>query len=222
VRSTGKDKGDSGPTLNGPIVGHDMPIQIQQDGVFAVESEFMIATSMFSALPIDASGVLSRAFWISLLLSGQTKLAENAVLEAICCSESNSASDGVCLLDALRTAVRETEGVIECGDAELLLLPPELQRVLFLPVRLRHCFVLRILVGLSPEICSQLLRMHIDQITGATGAAAQQLVLLRQDCPDLWSGASRRLFAANGNSINAKSRKTLDEDARGRSETHVI
>jgi hypothetical protein len=199
-----------------------MPIQIHQDGVFAMGSEFMIATSMFSAMPLDTGVVLSRAFWISLLLTSQAKLAENAVLEAICCSESSSASDDVCLTAALKAALRETEEVIECGHAELLLLPPELQRVLFLPVRLRHCFVLRVLAGLSLEICSQLLRMDIDQITGATAEAARQLVLVPQDCPDLWGGASRRLFAANGNSINAKSRKTLDEDAISRSETHVI
>jgi hypothetical protein len=137
---------------------------------------------MFSALPLDTGGVLSRAFWISLLLTSQAKLAENAVLEAICCSESSSASDDVCLTGALKAALRETEEVVDCDDAELLLLAPELQRVLCLPVTLRHCFVLRILAGLSLDTCSELLRMDIDQITGATGEAARQLALQRQDC----------------------------------------
>lgn len=142
----------------------------------------MIATPIFSTLPLDTCGILSRAFWISLLLTGQTTLAENAVLEAICCSESADTLDDLCLISALKAAIRETEDVIGDGDPELLLLPVELQRILCLPVTLRHCFVLRSLVGLSLDTCSQLLRMDIHQITAAISDAAQQLVLLRQDC----------------------------------------
>jgi DNA-directed RNA polymerase specialized sigma24 family protein len=49
----------------------------------------------------------------------------------------------------------------------LRLLPTELQRVARLPQLLRYCFVLRLLLGMSPEDCSQLLQISVNEVDDA-------------------------------------------------------
>ena len=52
----------------------------------------------------------------------------------------------------------------ERNDDSLLDLPPELAQVSQMPAELRHCFVLRVLVGASPELCVSILGQRIDEI----------------------------------------------------------
>ena len=60
----------------------------------------------------------------------------------------------------------------------LELLPPELRRLFMLQPLLRDCFVLRILVGLSPEVCGGLLDISITEFEDAAYAALSQLSVI--------------------------------------------
>jgi hypothetical protein len=54
-------------------------------------------------------------------------------------------------------------------------LPFELGCVLHLQPDLRHCYVLRILVGLSREVCAWLLHTDVEQISQRTQSAVNDL-----------------------------------------------
>jgi DNA-directed RNA polymerase specialized sigma24 family protein len=58
------------------------------------------------------------------------------------------------------------------------LLPPELRRLFLLPPLLRDCFVLQILVGLSTEVCAEILDVSNIEFEDAVCAALNQLPLL--------------------------------------------
>jgi DNA-directed RNA polymerase specialized sigma24 family protein len=79
------------------------------------------------------------------------------------------------LIESIRSAIRR-----ESADAPdgLELLPPELRRLFMLQPLSRDCFVLRILVGLSPEVCAELLDISIAEFGDAVYAALNQLPLL--------------------------------------------
>jgi hypothetical protein len=57
--------------------------------------------------------------------------------------------------------------------------PPELQRLFMLQPLPRHCFVLRVLVGLTPEVCAELLEISVSEFEGALYAALIELPLHR-------------------------------------------
>jgi hypothetical protein len=125
---------------------------------------------------------LNRAFLTTLLLTGSAKQAEVAILDAISEMRPEESCDGL-FLDALRAAVRleaQAPARVEEPGYVPAILPLELQRVLHLPLDLRRCFVLRVLVGLPREECSRLLQVdsqHVDE--GARGAM-RELVGLEQ------------------------------------------
>jgi hypothetical protein len=54
-------------------------------------------------------------------------------------------------------------------------LPPELPRLFTVQPVLRRCFVLRILVGLSPEVCVELRDISISEFEDALYGALTQL-----------------------------------------------
>jgi DNA-directed RNA polymerase specialized sigma24 family protein len=56
--------------------------------------------------------------------------------------------------------------------------PQELRRLFMLQPLSRDCFVLRILVGLSTEVCAELLDVSITEFEDAVYAALTQLPLL--------------------------------------------
>jgi hypothetical protein len=107
--------------------------------------ELALATD--SPVPFT-SDLLGRAFWATLLLTGQVIHAEAAVLEAICRSEPDPAADETFMVRAVTAAISEMTESVEDYNAAFSILPLELQQVLRLPKVLRHCFVLRTLVGL--------------------------------------------------------------------------
>jgi len=117
---------------------------------------------------------LDMAFRTSLLLARTTKTAEAAVMDAIGACEDLSHRD--LLIEAVRSTIRRRTKS-DAPDA-LELLPPELRRLFILQPLLRDCFVLRILVGLSPEVCAGLLDISIGEFEDALFAALNQLPLL--------------------------------------------
>jgi hypothetical protein len=125
-------------------------------------------------MPFSDSG-LCRAFRAILLLTGSAAHAEDAVLSAIQSTEPEEASDQRLLLGAVEAAL-EREGHANSGCVPPALCP-ELGRVLRLMPARRHCFVLRILIGFSREVCSRLLHLNVEEIDEITCTAARELAL---------------------------------------------
>ena len=121
------------------------------------------------------ASALDMAFRTALLLAGNTKTAEAAVMDGICACED--LSHRCLLIEAVRSAIRRRTKSGDDPDA-LQLLPPELCRLFMLQPLSRDSFVLRILVGLSPEVCAELLDVSITELEDAVCAALNQLPLL--------------------------------------------
>jgi len=128
----------------------------------------------------DAVG---RAFLTAHLLTGNAVGAENAVMEALGSWDPGEESADVLLERAVSKAATQLDMGCATPDPQQPRwgVPTELQAVLRLPARLRHCYVLRILAGFSRESCAQMLDLHCQQVDQYTRAAMQCLPLL-QDC----------------------------------------
>jgi len=116
------------------------------------------------------------AFRTALLLAGNTKTAEAAVMDGIGACEDLSHRGLV--IEAVRSTIRRRTKSADATNA-LELLPPELCRLFMLQPPLRDCFVLRILVRLSPEVCAALLDISITEFQVAVRAALNELPLLQ-------------------------------------------
>ena len=121
------------------------------------------------------SNAVHTAFRTALLLAGATKTAELAVLDGIDACEN--ISDRSLLIETVRSTIRRRTESPDVPDG-INLLPPELRRLFGLQPKSRDCFVLRILVGLSPEVCAELLAVSITELEDAVCAALSQLPLL--------------------------------------------
>jgi hypothetical protein len=123
---------------------------------------------------VPTKKIFGKAFTLALLLTGSLRHAEAATLDGIGESNSRQISDRAFLLSCVRAALdpqRQSE-VTEDADEAAGTLPLELRRILYLAPDLRHGFVLRALLGLSPEECAPLSVPHVDE---SFGAAARQL-----------------------------------------------
>ena len=119
---------------------------------------------------------LDMAFRTALLLTGDTRTAEVAVTRAIDACEA--LSPGGILIEAVRSAVRRRTKSSD-GPYEVDGLPAELRRLFVLQPLLRYCFVLRILAGLSPQVCAELLDISVTELEDAVYAALTALTPLR-------------------------------------------
>ena len=119
---------------------------------------------------------LDMAFRTALLLTGDTRTAESAVTHGIAACEDLSPSG--LLIEAVRSAVRRRTKSSD-GPYEVDGLPDELRRLFMLQPLLRHCFVLRIIVSLSPEACGELLEISATEFEDAVYAALTELSQLR-------------------------------------------
>jgi hypothetical protein len=119
-------------------------------------------------------GAINTAFKVALLFGCDTMTAEAAVLDAIdACEDVFHRSF---LIGAVASTLRR-RGNSENAFGALQLLPAELRRLFRLQPILRDCFVLRILLGLSPEVCTGLLNISVTEFADAFYAALQQLPL---------------------------------------------
>ena len=119
---------------------------------------------------------LDMAYRTALLLTGDTRTAEVAVTHAIDACED--LSPGGLMIEAVRSAVRRRTKSSD-GSYEVDGLPAELRRLFMLQPLLRYCFVLRILVGLSPEVCAEFLDISVIEFEDTVYAALTELTLLR-------------------------------------------
>jgi hypothetical protein len=117
---------------------------------------------------------LPKAFWIALLLTGSIEAAEAAVLDGIAALELDHISGDSLLRATAKSAIqRRTEFLGQ--SEELSILPLELRRLFLLAPRYRDCFVLRVLIGLTPELCSGILHLSIHEVDDALCAALEEL-----------------------------------------------
>jgi len=115
---------------------------------------------------------LDTAFSSALLLGGSTKMAEAAVFDAIESSEDVSQSS--LLIETAKSLVRRRKNTVRRLDV-CALLPFELGRLLLLDPMGRDSFVLRILVGLPPEVCAGILEVSVPELEEALFRALQEL-----------------------------------------------
>jgi hypothetical protein len=140
----------------------------------AIKESLKRRTLMQSKTVEEQTEVLDRVFLVALLITGNMDGAEDAVLDGIAALDSTIPSDGL-LLATLNSAIGrdeqrscETEGIFPS-------LPLELRRILLLNQKDRVCFVLRVLLGMPSETCSEVLRIPIQEIGHSVSDAMQQL-----------------------------------------------
>jgi hypothetical protein len=117
---------------------------------------------------------LHKAFWIALLLTGSIEAAEAAVLDGIAALELDHISGDSLLLAAAKSAIQRHTEFLEQSEG-LSILPVGLRRLFLLDPNYRECFVLRVLIGMTPELCSRILHLSIHEVDDALCAALQEL-----------------------------------------------
>jgi hypothetical protein len=123
-----------------------------------------------------------KLFIAALLLTGSAAKAELSILEGIRTSGGKTSSNALlhatlnAAISPRETIHREISGAQDLSTSGL---PVELRRVLLLPENLRHCFVLRLLVGLPLRECSRLLSLEPCQAEQNTISAAVMLTGIR-------------------------------------------
>lgn len=122
---------------------------------------------------------VSQAFQTALLLSASVERATDAVIEGMHLAECHELSADALFHGALQAALRNSGGLLEPRiderDQASRCLPPELVRVLHLSSGLRHCYVLRMLCGLSPAVCAEMLGIESFIVDERTRSAAAVL-----------------------------------------------
>jgi DNA-directed RNA polymerase specialized sigma24 family protein len=127
----------------------------------------IIQSEMCQALP--------QAICTVLLLTGGTKRAEAAVLNGIAELALGQLSAGHLIRESAKAAVQRRADLEDQSDPLLSMLPLELRRLFLLVPRNRECFVLRVLVGLTSEVCAEMLHVPICEVDDALYMALQEL-----------------------------------------------
>jgi hypothetical protein len=143
----------------------------------AIKEPFERRTLMQWKKEQELTEVLERVFLVALLITGNMDGAEDAVLDGIAALDGTISSDGL-LLATLKSAIERGEQ--HCGETDDISpsVPFELRRILLLSPDIRACFVLRVLLGMPSEMCSEVLRIPIQEIGHSVSDAMQQLAFL--------------------------------------------
>jgi hypothetical protein len=106
------------------------------------------------------------------------KHAETAMLEGIHLLDNDETSEEELLLTIVSAAIdpRQWSGPRPPKKCSRRVAAPcRTPRVLRLPIDLRHCFVLRLLLSLPREFCAHLLSLDVGTVDRDTSLAAQAL-----------------------------------------------
>lgn len=122
---------------------------------------------------------IENAFIVGLLLTGSIERTEIAILESVRLSCPDNLFGEKLFRRVIHCSLEmESDFSIkrwtELNHA-LSILPFELRCVLVLPQDIRHCFVMRILLGLPREVCAWLLHIDIPQVNQRTQTAVLEL-----------------------------------------------
>jgi DNA-directed RNA polymerase specialized sigma24 family protein len=128
---------------------------------------------VFEALP--------KAFLPALLLTGGIEAAEAAVLDAIAAFEFDYSPGGTLLLETVKSAIRRRSDSRDQSEQAFSILPLELRRLLLLAQDSRNCFVLRVLLGMTPEISSGILNRSVHEVEEALHAGLQTCQRLKME-----------------------------------------
>ncbi len=156
--------------------------------------------------------VVARAFFASILITGNQMLAEGAVMNAIellNADEADACSDAMFFDNSIDGALRaeaEQDVSTSCEEKEVtsLLLPGILRNVLRLDRYPRLCFVLRFLLGTTRQTCAHQLRLDVRRVDDFQSRRCASSRLLR-DCKYL--NRSRPAAATGRVSIDIRRRK---------------
>jgi len=123
----------------------------------------------------STKAALCGAFLIAFLLTRDSEQTESAILDAIDSSDAEATAGHEFVL---RAATAALAAQTETGGSRLPL-PEELQDVLRLSARYRHCFVLRALAGMSREECAGILNVDASFVDEHTRLAFIELAEFR-------------------------------------------
>jgi len=123
---------------------------------------------------------LEGAFLPALLLTGSVEGAEAAVLDGIAALESDGISRDSLVLRTVRSAIQLHGDFSDQCAPPFSILPFELRRILLLSPNPRCSFVLRVLLGMTPEICSDLLHLTVHEVEGALRTGLRTLAMPRR------------------------------------------
>jgi hypothetical protein len=130
----------------------------------------------------DSIDLIRKAFLAALLLTANVKQAEDAVVEAITLFDMEQAAPEGLVSIAVAAAVKMRPGIESPRDVRIRssILPWELNSLRYLSPHLRHCFVLRILLGWSREMSAGFLQLETPQVDDRTRAAVARLTYIHQ------------------------------------------
>jgi len=119
---------------------------------------------------------LNRAFLTAQLLTGNAAQAEHAVMGAIA-AWGPGPGERDFMEHVVRTALGPKYENVQPpkDDKPFAEWPAELRAILHLPLPLRHCYVLRVLIGSSREACARVLGLTAQGIDESTTAALHML-----------------------------------------------
>src|SRR5260370_39030118 len=103
---------------------------------------------------------VEEAFVAGLLLAGSLDAAEAAVLDGIAARQPDAPCGDPLLEQTARLSIRRRAEFPERSEG-VSILPLELKRLLLLAPICRDCFILQVLIGLTPTTCSGIL--HLSQ-----------------------------------------------------------
>ena len=108
-------------------------------------------------------------------LSLKTKPAEAAVLGGIAELALGQLSGGSLILKSAKAAVQRRADLEDQSEPLLPMPRLELRRLFLLVPKNRDCFVLRVLIGLTPAQCSEMLHLSISEVEDSLSTALQEL-----------------------------------------------
>jgi DNA-directed RNA polymerase specialized sigma24 family protein len=134
---------------------------------------------------VNSSGFdreIAAAFLGAFLLTADEVVAERAVekcLTRLDSAEMTAENLMPAILRIARQLQSESELTSEMPAWAPQRLPSELQNVLRLRADARCCFVLRLLHGLRPDVCADILRLTVSQLESCTQEALCELAKMR-------------------------------------------
>jgi len=113
---------------------------------------------------------VKRAFMLAALLTQNVEHAESIVAAAIEAVPVESFSE-----TALLSQVASTAWIRSPAAGRLPPIPRELQSVSRLPRQLRWCFSMRVLAGITTQVCAQITGLHEEQVSYFVQLSVQML-----------------------------------------------
>jgi mannose-1-phosphate guanylyltransferase len=150
--------------------------QLPKDGgaVDKISHSPLASKEHYSMTARSMLGPLNEAFVAGLLLAGSLDVAEAAVLDGIAALDPDAPCSDTLLEQTAKASIRRRAEFPERSKG-VSTLPLELKRLLLLAPICRDCFILQVLIGLTPATCSRILHISQQERADALHAALQSL-----------------------------------------------